>query len=286
MNSTGANAVTGPGLDRILKSNMLKRILSASVLVPAFYFIVESGGLWYASLLMLGLLWAGYEWLAMLNRPQQKAVWVIVLFTLAITWEIALRDGAEYALLLCLSVSLALMIGFRFYKVERPVLTAIAPAYLGSAMLGLMVLRDLPHGFSLTAFLCASVWMTDTGAYFVGKFVRGARLAPDISPAKTWSGFFGGLVVAVVTAFACITLFQPAKPYVVIMAALGLSLASQCGDLFESWIKRQAGVKNSSDLIPGHGGLLDRVDGLIMATLMFWVTLWLFDYDMTWWVVS
>jgi phosphatidate cytidylyltransferase len=285
MNSTAVNGATGQGLDKLLKSNLVIRIISAAVLVPVFYFIVKTGNIVYGSLLLLGVLWAGYEWLAMLNPQQQKRVWITTLFSLALTWGVALQADYETALLVCLCISLCFMVGFRIGKVARPVLLSMGISYLGSAMLGLMALRDLPNGFSLTAFLCASVWMTDTGAYFFGKFLRGARLAPDISPAKTWSGFCGGLIVAMLTSLVCIWLFSPAKPVIVVIAALGLSLASQCGDLFESWIKRQAGVKNSSDLIPGHGGLLDRVDGLLMATVLFWIVLWATGFDLSWWVI-
>lgn len=286
MNSTAASAATEPGLDKILKSNLFIRFASACVLVPAFYWVVKSGGFAFSALLLLGALWSAYEWLQMLNRPPQKAVWVIVLFTMALTWGIGLQHDMPVALVLTLIASLVLMVGFRVFKVARPVLLSMAMSYLVPAMIGLMALRQLPNGFGLTVLLCASVWMTDTGAYFFGKFLRGMKMAPDISPGKTWAGFFGGLFVAELTAGVCVLLFHPAKPLVVYAVALGLSLASQIGDLFESWIKRQAGVKNSGDLIPGHGGLLDRVDGLIMATLLFWVGLWAFHFDLSWWTLQ
>jgi phosphatidate cytidylyltransferase len=273
-------------MKKLLTSNLLRRILSAAVLVPAFYVVLQFGGLAYASLLLLGGLWAVYEWLLMLSRePAQEAVWVIVLFSMAVTWGVALQLDTGTALLLCLVTSLVLMAGLRFFKVPRPVLLSMAASYLAPAMLGLMALRQLPHGLSLTIFLCACVWMTDTGAYFFGKFLRGAKFAPDISPAKTWAGVIGGFITALATAGVCVLVFSPQKPLVVLGIGAGLSLASQCGDLFESWVKRQAGVKNSGDLIPGHGGLLDRVDGLIMAVLMFWIALWAQGFDVSWWRV-
>src|SRR5262249_50800718 len=108
-------------------------------------------------------------------------------------------------------------------------------------------------------------------------------MAPDISPSKTWAGFAGGIAGALFAGALVIALFHPTKTLPVLGIAVFLSLASQCGDLFESWVKRQAGVKNSSDLIPGHGGLLDRVDGLIMGILLFWVMLWVNNNDLSWW---
>ncbi|HVY12864.1 MAG TPA: phosphatidate cytidylyltransferase, partial [Alphaproteobacteria bacterium] len=235
------------------------------------------------SLMLLGVLWAGYEWLAMINPRGQKAVWVPVLFSLAFSWGVALQEGTATALIVCLCISLVLMVLFRLFRVEKPVLLSMGVSYLGSAMLGLMALRADTAGFSLTVFICAVVWFTDTGAYFLGRTLRGARLAPDISPAKTWAGFIGGLLASLLTAATAIAIFHPLKPLLVLGIAVFLSLAAQCGDLFESWVKRQAGVKHSGDLIPGHGGLLDRVDGLMMAVVLFWAIQWAVGYDLTWW---
>jgi len=227
-------------------------------------------------------LWAGYEWLAMLDSSQHKRVWIIVLFALALTWGISLQADIATAFILCLSISLVLMIGFRIGKLEKPVLLSMGVSYLGSAMLAILFIREI-GGFSLAATLCGVVWMNDTGAFFTGKMLRGAKLAPDISPSKTWTGFIGGLVSAALMAYVCSILFAAKNPMIVVGVGLGLSLAGHCGDLFESWVKRQAGVKDSGVIIPGHGGILDRVDGLIMASLLSCVALWLSGFDLSWW---
>ncbi|MBI3419230.1 MAG: phosphatidate cytidylyltransferase [Proteobacteria bacterium] len=285
MNSTAVNAAMERALGKALKSNLLLRFLSAAILAPAFYFIVEAGDLAFASLMLLGALWAGYEWLMMVNPRGQKAVWVPVLFSLALSWGVALQTDIPTSVILCLSVSLVLMVLFRIFKVQKPVLLSMSVSYIGSAMLGLLAMRQIgPAGFSLTVFVCAAVWLTDTGAYFCGRILRGVRLAPDISPSKTWAGFIGGIGAALLTAGLFIALFHPHKPYGVLAVAGFLSLSAQCGDLFESWVKRQAGVKDSGELIPGHGGLLDRIDGLIMAVLLFWAALWATHNDLSWWV--
>jgi phosphatidate cytidylyltransferase len=267
------------------KSNLFLRLLSAAILVPAYYLLAKLGGMPYASFVMLGIMWAGYEWLAMVNPEGRKSVWVPVLFSLALTWGIAIHGDRSVALTVCLVFSLLLMAFFRTMKVKKPVLLSMAVSYLGAAMLGMIALRELGHkiGFELTFFLCATVWLTDTGAYFCGKTLRGARLAPDISPSKTWAGFFGGLIGGQAGALLCLLLFNPVNLWIVSAMACFLSLAAQCGDLFESWVKRQAGVKNSSAVIPGHGGLLDRIDALIMASILFWVALWAMGYDLSWW---
>jgi phosphatidate cytidylyltransferase len=265
-----------------ISKNLVIRVISALVLAPSFLTLLWLGGLPFQSLMLLGCLWAGYEWLAMLNPKQQKRVWVSVLFSLALTWGISLQADIATALLLCLIISLVLMVGFKLSKIDKPVLLSMGVSYLGSAMLAVLHIREI-GGFSLAAALCAVVWLTDIGAFFTGKILRGAKLAPDISPSKTWTGFIGGLCCAGLMAYGCAVLFSAQKPMVVVGVGIGLSLAAHCGDLFESWVKRQAGVKDSGVIFPGHGGMLDRVDGLIMAVLLSSVALWAVQYDLSWW---
>ncbi len=268
-----------------VSKNLLIRIASALVLAPSFLALLALNGLPFQSLMLLGCLFAGYEWLAMLNPQQQKRVWVSVLFSLALTWGIALQADTTTAFILCLSLSLVLMVGFWLGKVQKPVLLSMGVSYLGSAMLGLLDLRNV-GGFSLAATVVVVVWFTDIGAFFSGKMLRGAKLAPDISPSKTWTGFMGGLICAAAIAYACAWLFSAKNPLIALYAGLGLSLAAHCGDLFESWVKRQAGVKDSGVIFPGHGGMLDRVDGLIMAVLLSSVALWASGFDLSWWDVQ
>jgi len=109
------------------------------------------------------------------------------------------------------------------------------------------------------------VWATDIFAYFVGRAIGGPKLAPRISPGKTWSGAIGGAVAAIIAGTAVVWSFFSADDLRIPVLALVLSVCSQIGDLFESFIKRRFGVKDSSHLIPGHGGVMDRVDGLIFA---------------------
>ncbi len=114
------------------------------------------------------------------------------------------------------------------------------------------------------------MWATDIFAYFVGRAVGGPKLAPHISPGKTWSGAIGGTAAAVIAA-ALVGLWLPQSSTLLGLLALALSVVSQAGDLFESWVKRRAGVKDSSHLIPGHGGVMDRVDGLVAAAVALYL---------------
>ena len=115
-------------------------------------------------------------------------------------------------------------------------------------------------------WLFAVVWGSDLGGYFVGRTIGGPKLAPAISPNKTWSGFFGGVVLAVVFSWG-VASFYGTPHITLVVLAVGISVVSQLGDLLESAVKRHFGVKDSGAIIPGHGGLFDRVDGLVAAAI-------------------
>ena len=138
--------------------------------------------------------------------------------------------------------------------------------YSGLTAISLAAIRgDTAHGFAAMLFIFAVVWSTDILAYFVGRAIGGPKLAPPISPGKTWSGAIGGAIAAVIAGTLVHMAFFSLNGLWVPTIALVLSVFSQAGDLFESFIKRRFGVKDSSRLIPGHGGVMDRVDGLVFA---------------------
>ena len=138
--------------------------------------------------------------------------------------------------------------------------------YSGLTAISLAAIRgDGGDGFAAMVFIFAVVWATDILAYFIGRAIGGPKLAPPISPGKTWSGAIGGAVSAVIAGTLVHMAFFPLNGLWVPVIALVLSVFSQIGDLFESFIKRRFGVKDSSRLIPGHGGVMDRVDGLVFA---------------------
>ena len=142
------------------------------------------------------------------------------------------------------------------------------------AWLGLLRLKALPGGEWLLVWTMILVWGADVGAYFSGKALGQNKLAPDISPGKTWEGVFGGMLVSV-GATLSLALFVPAlvelnfSIWLWMMLAIGLTALSVAGDLFESILKRSAQVKDSGSVFPGHGGLLDRIDALIAVIPVF-----------------
>jgi len=133
--------------------------------------------------------------------------------------------------------------------------------------IALLWVRDrADHGLALVLWIFIVTWATDMGAYFVGRAFGRTRLAPSISPGKTVEGLYGGMAGAAIFG-AVWVLYADLNRTLLVLAPL-FALAAQCGDLFESWMKRRAGVKDSGDWLPGHGGLLDRLDGLVPVAIL------------------
>jgi len=146
-------------------------------------------------------------------------------------------------------------------------LAAGAVYALAAAACPILLRYDADYGLVAILFLFAVVWATDIAAYFSGRYFGGPKLWPAVSPKKTWSGAFGGLICAMVAAFIVASFAALSHGALIVLAAI-LSVASQAGDLFESHLKRRFGVKDASHIIPGHGGLMDRLDGFIFASTL------------------
>jgi phosphatidate cytidylyltransferase len=151
----------------------------------------------------------------------------------------------------------------------RPFIRILAVLYALTAVVALLWLRHQPAlGRETIVWIVLCIWATDTGAYVVGRAAGGAKLAPRISPSKTWSGLVGGMAWAAVASAAVGYAFGLGETIPLAMIGAGLAVVGQIGDLLESAAKRGAGVKDSGTLIPGHGGLLDRVDGLVAVLVV------------------
>lgn len=179
--------------------------------------------------------------------------------------------GLAFGLLLLVGGALVLVEWFQLVKRmtigggAKTVLNVLGPLLVLGAIAGLWFIRD-QLGMTAALWVFGMVWATDIGAYFAGRAFGGTRLAPKISPSKTWSGLIGGMIAALI---ASATIGDRAGIIgVPLWIGLFMGLLAQLGDLAQSWMKRRAGVKDSGKLIPGHGGLFDRVDGVIPVALL------------------
>lgn len=158
---------------------------------------------------------------------------------------------------------IGLLAGAAFFTVivTRSRRLAAGILYVGMPIFALVWLRERPDGLLLAFWALALVWATDIGAFFAGRAIGGPKLAPAISPNKTWAGLGGGVVAAFALGFALHV--WAGLPFVLAAASPVLAVLAQVGDLYESHLKRRAGVKDSGTILPGHGGLLDRLDGVV-----------------------
>lgn len=159
--------------------------------------------------------------------------------------------------------ALGLLVGAFFFLTivtRRPQL-GLGVLYCGLPVFALLLIRHEPDGIRNALWALSLVWATDIGAYFAGRSIGGPKLAPTISPNKTWAGLIGGIVLATIVAILMQVLYL--LPLRFVIATPVLAILAQGGDLYESWLKRRAGVKDSGSVIPGHGGVLDRLDGVV-----------------------
>jgi phosphatidate cytidylyltransferase len=173
--------------------------------------------------------------------------------------------GAVFAALVVAGFALLIMEWTRLCRHARaPWMTVAGAIWIAFGAASLWWLRADPQvGLGNLLFLLLVVWASDVGAYLIGRLVGGPKLVPHISPGKTWAGTLGGFVAAVLVGCAAGWLSPSAEPVRAAMVAAPLSVIGQLGDLAESWAKRRCGAKDSGTLIPGHGGLLDRLDALL-----------------------
>jgi phosphatidate cytidylyltransferase len=256
-------------------SNLQLRVLSAVVLAIAVLGLTWLGGLPFR--LLAALIGAAifYEWCAMSRTVANASYQVLTALFLAavLLAVVAGLPAATVLLVLAGALAASIVVGLVRGQGSWP---TIGLAYAGFSAVSLAFLRDGDHaGLLAILFLFATVWATDILAYFVGRAIGGPKLAPAISPGKTWSGAIGGAVGGLAGGLAVAALAGVTNLPVLGLVALLLSIVSQIGDLFESWVKRRCGVKDSGSIIPGHGGVMDRVDGLVAAAFALYVIGWM-----------
>lgn len=244
--------------------NLLMRVLAALVLAPAAIAIAYVGGWLWVALVTVAAIGLYTEWLAIVGEARQRRVLVAGIVALAVG-GLCLGLGRLEASLVFLVVGFAAV---AWLSPGQRNWVAAGFGYAAAAELASVLVRlDPVAGFAALMLVLLVVWATDIGAYFVGRGIGGPKLWPRVSPKKTWAGAIGGFFasLAVAGGFAA---FGLGRTMPLLLLASAMSVASQLGDLFESAVKRRFGVKDSSQIIPGHGGLLDRLDGFVAAVVL------------------
>lgn len=292
------------------RSNFALRVISALALAPPVLAAVWWGGLPFQLLVLVMAGVSAWEYQRLIAPDARWGLQVILLYAALFAVGKVVLDGHQNGVVLVAFAALVIGLFARYLhrkgKVNSAALLTVLPLYIGLPFLSMLWLRleSGPYGLALFLFLLLAIWATDIGAYAAGKSIGGPKLAPRISPKKTWAGLIGGMAASATLGglFGAAQsgdwlpgwLVPPAAtdvPHDVSVAAIAayaaigavLAVAGQAGDLFESYMKRRVDVKDSSRLIPGHGGVLDRIDGLMFAAPLYalfemtageWVRFW------------
>ena len=248
------------------------RIISAIIGIPIVLASVYYGGYWYAVFLMLLVNLGVYEFNTMIRSHNYTAP--VIISHISVSLLIAIIFFEQMTLVYPLLVlTLLVLFATALFNMEK--LSVIDSAlsmwgilYLGGLTGYLLLLRMLPDGIIYTYILFVGVWVHDISAYFIGVKWGMRKIAAQISPKKSVEGSLAGIGTVIILFFSITILFPgflPVNPLQAVILGLGIAIFSQLGDLLESAMKRQMEVKDSSGIIPGHGGILDRFDSLLLA---------------------
>jgi len=245
-------------------SNLLTRIAAALVLAPIAIVCAYVGGWLWIALVTLATIGLLIEWQLVIGASREILATVSGAVALLIAGILLAIGSIETAVMM-------LGLGVVAVVVLAPGLRGWSGAgflYTAAAQLASVLVRlDRAEGLVALILVLLVVWVTDIGGYFVGRGIGGPKLWPRVSPNKTWAGAIGGFVASLTVA-AAFAACGYGKTWSMLLLGAALSIASQLGDLFESAIKRHFGVKDSSHIIPGHGGLMDRLDGFVAAIVL------------------
>jgi len=240
-------------------SNLRLRMVASVAMIAVALVALYQGGLLFWLLAVIGSLLMMSEWADLAGATAREKR--IAQFALSV--PLALMAPASLILESRYFFTFGLLVGAAFFTaiVTHRSRLAGGIVYCGLPVLALVILRREDNGLVLALWTLALVWATDIGGYFAGRSIGGPKLAPRISPSKTWAGLLGG--VALATALGALLHVEAGLPFRLAAATPFLAVLAQLGDLYESTLKRAAGVKDSGHILPGHGGVLDRLDGLV-----------------------
>ncbi len=263
-----------------MERNLAFRLLVAAGGIPLLLFIAAKGGLWLLVLCMILAGGCGSEIVRLIgrNRFDFGQIWGTFTAFLAPVFCYFDLSFQLYFAIVIIGVGAIIALENRIESLSDRLLAGILPAIYPGILISFLVLlsRRGTGGSHLVVFSFLLVWAVDTAAYFGGRAFGRKKLSPVLSPNKTWAGFFAGFAGAIVAAMVSRLVFLHLPIAKLALLAVIGALAAQAGDLFESGLKRAYGAKDSSAVLPGHGGLLDRFDSLLFAApvIYYLTTLW------------
>lgn len=264
-NATGA-MVRQLALDKM--GNLAQRFGSALLLGPLVLTAIYFGPPYFDILMTVIAGIMAWEWARLCgDRQLNKLGYLVIVTVIAAMTTAVLREYTIAGWVVAAGAMAVMVLGSRTQD-RHPLWYALGIVYAALPCLGLVWLREYhEQGRGILFWLVCVVWATDTGAYAAGRAIGGPKLAPAISPNKTWAGLAGGVLSAAAIGAIAGHLLDGFGPLKLALASAILAVVSQAGDLFESGVKRYFGAKDSSNLIPGHGGMLDRMDGVLAVGL-------------------
>lgn len=276
MNSIDARDVTAQPVPDGSMADLGPRVLSAVVMAAIALVALQAGPVIFDILVAVGAAVLAWEWTRLCGGG--RFGWTGVVQAVAVVAVVTAAWVASPAISIALIVAGCLgdYVAARLSGRVHPRWIAAGTVYIGLPCIALVWLRGgEPAGRQVILWLMLTVWATDTGAYFAGRLVGGPKLAPRLSPKKTWAGLIGAALSAAIVGFVFPS-FDAGAPSPLVLALIGAltAVVAQGGDLAKSSVKRRFGAKDSSHLIPGHGGLFDRVDGLLAAGLVLALCQW------------
>ncbi len=279
MPSASFNNAIGATVRRLVPDKpgpLALRAVSALVLAPLVLAIVYLGAPYFDLLLTVVAAILAWEWARLCGAGEiARPGYLVIAAASAAMAAAMLREYTIAGWIIAVGAMAAAVLATREAD-RQPFWYALGILYAALPCLAIVWLRAQPtNGREIVFWIFFVVWATDTGAYAAGRAIGGPKLAPGISPNKTWAGLAGGVAAAGLVGMLGAWAMELSDPATMAGAGLGLALVSQAGDLFESGVKRRFGVKDSSNLIPGHGGLLDRLDGVLASALTVAVLIWL-----------
>jgi phosphatidate cytidylyltransferase len=246
--------------------NLGLRLRSAAILAPPVFAGIYFGSPWFDILIVIAGGVMAWEWATMCSGGKFDLVGWLMESAIAVCL-IALYVGNPGLSLVATVITAGVIAAVAMNRGhESPALLAMGTAMICVFCLAFIWLRAVPGiGLELVIWLVVAVWLTDAGGYFFGKMIGGPKLAPGISPNKTWAGLGGGILLVTLWSVAALSWGNGHAIWPVIAAAVCIAMLAQLGDLSVSAVKRRFNVKDASGLIPGHGGVLDRLDGMLLT---------------------